>query len=282
MEPVKALGRVLALGLLPLGLSLGLGALASHPTPPAPLQVGLPPGRACTQPPVFVPGYQRGENYVISQGQGFKFRSEAWLQADLCSAGTLTITADGALAGDGWPQLTVALDSTVLAAPGFSGPRTSTLRVPAAGRLYLAYLNDYYLADVRVANLRNITLSALTCQGFKRVDMPKAGGGVWTPQASAATLIGAVPMTLTPCAAGTLSLAVRGREAQGAFPVLVFQQGGRILETLSSTLDKQDLRLDLSATPLTITLTNPYRETLADRNLNVRRLVFRPDPVRQP
>ena len=46
---------------------------------------------------MFKPGYQRGENYVVPQGQGFHFGSEAWVEATVCSAGTLIVTAQGEL-----------------------------------------------------------------------------------------------------------------------------------------------------------------------------------------
>ncbi|QLG11521.1 hypothetical protein HLB42_12580 [Deinococcus sp. D7000] len=272
---MKPLLRVLALGVGPLVVAASLAIVQGRGVPPQQLAL-TPPPLACTQPPVFTPGYQAGENYVIPQGEGFKFRAESWLEADLCSAGTLKITADGELAGDEEPQLTVVLDGTVFAAPAFNGERTVELPVPRSGHLLLGYFNDYYLADVRVATLRDVAFTAPTCEGFRSVVVPKETGGVWNDVAHVATLVRAVPMTLTPCAAGTLSMRVIGREGQSAFPELQFQQAGKTLKTFSTSAEFQKMSLAVGAAPLAITLTNPYGETLADRNLNVRRLEFIP------
>ena len=172
--------------------------------------------------------------------------------------------------------MTVVLDGAVIAAPAFNRERTVSVSIPKSGRLFLGYFNDYYLADVRVATLRDVDFIAPTCDGFESVVVPKETGGAWNEVAHVATLVQAVPMTLTPCAAGTLSMRAIGREGQSAFPELQFQQAGKALTTLTTSAEFQKVSLEVGAAPLTITLTNPYGETLADRNLNVRRLEFIP------
>jgi hypothetical protein len=274
---VDTVKRWLMLGALPLIGVLYAGSVAIRPVASTELLAATTSNAACTQPPVFKPGYQRAENFVIPQGQGFRFRSESWLEADVCAAGTLKITAQGELGGDELPQLTVALDSAVIATPSFDRERTVELRIPRPGRVYLAYFNDYHLADVRVASLRFFRLVTPSCRGFKSVVVPKENGGAWYPAANAATLVRDVPMTLVLCSAGTLSLEVKGREGNRSFPRISIEQGGRILKTLPTTLDWQTVRLESTAAPLTITLSNPYGRTLADRNLDVQQILFDTD-----
>ena len=155
MEAVSALTRALALGALPLAAVLGLGMLAIRPSSPNVLKAAPPPGKTCTQPPVFKPGYQRGENYVVPQGQGFQFGSEAWVEATVCSAGTLIVTAQGELGGDEKPRLTVVHDGTTLATPTFDQERTVKIDIPAAGRLCWASSTIFTDTDSRVIFLRD-------------------------------------------------------------------------------------------------------------------------------
>ncbi|CAM3515789.1 hypothetical protein [Deinococcus frigens] len=274
---MKPLLRALTLGMGPVVVAAGLGMVGRQNVQVRELSVPPMRAEACTQPPIFKPGYQRRDNYVIPQGTGFKFDSDAWIEADLCSPGTLKITADGDLAGDEDPQLTVVLDATVLASPRFNQERTASVNVPHAGRIYLGFFNDYYLADVRVATLRDIKLTAPDCNGFKSVNVPKESAGNWYPEASAATLVRDMPMTLIPCAAGKLTMRVQGREGNGAFPILTFKQGRKVVKVLQTTSNFQQVRLPLKADLATITVSNAYNETLANRNLNVRRLEFVPD-----
>lgn len=81
-------------------------------------------------------------------------------------------------------------------------------------------------------------------------------------------------MTLIPCDAGELTMQVQGREGNGVFPVLTFKQGGKIIQTLQTDANFASVRLSLSAETASITVSNAYGVTLADRNLNVRRLAF--------
>ncbi|MDV6375397.1 hypothetical protein [Deinococcus arenicola] len=175
--------------------------------------------------------------------------------------------------------MTVVLDTTVLAAPYFTRERTVSLKIPHAGRIYLGFFNDYYLADVRVATLRDIKLTAPACQGFKSVNVPIESAGIWYPAAQAASLVRDIPMTLIPCAAGELTMRVQGREGNGAFPILTFKQGGQAIETLQTDANFKSVRLSLSPETATVTVSNAYGVTLANRNLNVRRLEFVPDAV---
>lgn len=276
MAAVNHSYRWLALSVFPLLTVAGLHPLSFRQAPK--LTVTLP-GR-CAQPPVFTTGYQRGQNYVMPRATGFFFRSDAWVEAQLCSGGTLSITAKGELAGDELPQLTVVLDSEVIAMPRFNREQTVDVRVQAAGRLILGYFNDYHEADVRVATLRAFKFVGNECQGFKSITVPREAGGTWSAQTLYATLVRAVPMTIEPCGVGTLSVVLVGRPGNSEYPEVTVSQGGRPLAHVRTTDQLQPLSVEVQAAPLTIMMTNPYGKTVGDRNLLVSGLTFRPDRKR--
>ena len=71
-----------------------------------------------------------------------------------------------------------------------------------------------------------------------------------------------------------------GRKGNGALPILKITQGSRELYRQPVATTWQPLSLNVQRRPLTLTLINPYWKTLADRNLNVRRLEFVPATAR--
>ena len=276
MAAMNHVTRWLALGVLPFLTVAGLTTLSPGQAP----EVQVASSARCSQPPVFTRGYQRGQDYVIPRGNGFLFRSDAWIETQLCHGGTLSITAQGELAGQELPQLTVVLNSEIIATPRFDRERTAQVRVPAAGRLILGYFNDYYEADVRVATLRGFKLKGTDCEGFTSITVPREAGGTWSAQTLYATLVRAVPMTVVPCGHGTLSVVLVGRPGNGAYPEVTVSQGGRTLARVRTAAHPQSLSVDVQAQPLTITVTNPYFKTIGDRNLLVSGLTFSPDESR--
>ena len=273
MAAMTRVTRWLALSVLPLLTIAGLTTLSPGRAP----EVQVASSARCSQPPVFTLGYQRGQDYVIPRGNGFLFRSDAWIEAQLCRGGTLSVTAQGELAGTELPQLTMVLNNEVIAAPRFDRERTVQVKVPAAGRLLLGYFNDYYEADVRVATLRGFKLRGADCQGFTSITVPREAGGTWSAQTLYATLVRAVPMTVVPCGHGTLSVILVGRPGNAAYPEVTVSQGDRTLAHVRTSAQPQPLSVDVQAEPLTITVTNPYFKTIGDRNLLVSGLTFSPD-----
>ena len=235
----------------------------------------------CSNPPHFQSGYEQDEAGLLSVGQGFRFQGVSWLETDLCSSGTLQITAAGEIANNQAPILQIALNSKVLSVQKFAQRRTLNLHIPDKGRLTLGYFNDYYLADVRVATLANLSLSGSACKTIN-VLVPKETGGQWTPENRTATLVSNTPMTVTPCAAGTLSLQVVGRSGLGEFPVLNFKQNGIDRFKVRTDNNYQRIQLEIDASPMTVTLVNPYGKTLADRNLDLYSISFTPDDISPP
>lgn len=260
----------LALGLPALLVVLGVGIAVTCTDPTQQLTFAA---AACSEPPTFKLGHNPGGVNASQQGAGFKLSSEAWVETNLCSAGTLNISASGELGGDELPQLTVYLNAELLAVLPFNQQQTIPVKVPRPGRIILGFFNDYYLADVRVASLDQIKLDTPGCKDFD-VEVPPESAGNWYPQPHIATLVRDPPMILKPCAAGELSMRLRGREGNGAFPNLVFRQGGRTIKTAKTGEDWQPVSLKITSAPLTVSVSNPYGKTLANRNLKVENLSF--------
>ncbi|MEW6422672.1 MAG: hypothetical protein AB1511_13235 [Deinococcota bacterium] len=235
----------------------------------------------CTQPPTYRVGYELEAGGLRPEGGGFKFWGESRLDTDLCSAGVLLVTAEGQVAGGAPPRLDIALNSRSLASFTFGAPRTVRVPIPGPGRLTLGYFNDYYRSEARIASLENLRFRGRACRDLG-VTVPPETGGSWNPSTRTAFLVTDVPMTLRPCAAGELTMRVLGRPGNGIFPILELEQGGRRLARVQTSGVRQPLRLDVAPGPLTIRLTNPYFKELADRNLMVRQLEFRPTPPTSP
>ncbi|THF87135.1 hypothetical protein E7T09_08200 [Deinococcus sp. KSM4-11] len=270
--------RALSLGALPLVAVLGLAVLTGRSIQPSELKVGSPAVAACAQPPVFKPGYQRGKDYVVRQGKGYHFGGEAWVEATVCSAGTLAVTAYGELGGVEEPQLTVALNGDILASITFDHERTVQIQLPEAGEVIVAYLNDFYATDSRVIFLRDIKLSGTGCQDLQKIQFVKGKGIDLDPAAHTASLASGVPLTFTPCRAGELQVLALGRKGRSALPILKISEGGAVLYQRPVGTTWRPLRLNVQQRPLTLQLVNPYWKTLADRNLIVSKLNFTPNP----
>ena len=257
----------------------GIVSVLSHDKPPTQIAPpALVADSECLQPPVFKPGYQLGENFVTSQGEGFKFGGESWIEANLCSPGTLKITADGELGGEEKPKLTVLRDNAVLHVAAFDAKKTIEVYIPRSGSVYLAYFNDYYVSDARVATFREFKFTGSNCETLKSVTVPRESGGWWDQETGAASLVFAVPMTVVPCGPGRLSVLIIGRAGKKIFPELTFEQGGKVIRQVATSSSWQLVQLMLGPGPLTITLKNPYFAALADRNLNVQSIEFTPGP----
>jgi hypothetical protein len=234
------------------------------------------PALKCTLPPAFSIGYRRESNGVTPAGQGFNFQGLSWIQADFCAPGTLQLTAAGQVANGEKPILQVALNSETLASEAFDKRRSLKIRVPRPGHLTLGYFNDFSKSDARVATLENLSFSGKDCENLE-VDVPKATGGQWTSSTRTASLVSSVPMTVTPCSPGTVSLRVVGREGMKIFPLLEFRQQGKLLLSFPTGINRKAIQLTITAAPLTITLTNPYFKQLADRNLFLLSVRYYPD-----
>ncbi|GMA15998.1 hypothetical protein E5F05_07645 [Deinococcus metallilatus] len=234
------------------------------------------PELSCTQPPTYRVGYQREDNGLTPQGSGFHFQGLSWLQTDLCSAGTLLVTAEGQVAAGAAPELTFMLNSKPLAVESFDRRKTLKLKIPEAGRLTIGYFNDYYFMNARVANLDGFSLAQSACRQLD-IHVPKGAGG-WYPEANTAVLVSEIPATLVPCGRGRLKFYVMGREARGAFPVLLFEQNGQQLLEKQTSAQREFVQLPVSRGPVTVKLTNPFVGPIVDRNLDVQKLLFIPAP----
>ncbi|GGK25229.1 hypothetical protein GCM10008955_18620 [Deinococcus malanensis] len=208
--------------------------------------------------------------------QAYSFMGNAWLTTDVCTPGTLRLTAEGQEAGGEAPRLEVALNSRVIWEGEFTQRREVSIPVPSAGHLTLGYFNDYYRSEYRSALLQELKFEAPVCRTFQ-VSVPEDAGGVWDPGSRSVGWLFAPPITLKPCGAGTLSLRASGQAGGEAFATLAFTQGGH--ELLRARLGGQprNLTLDVGATPVQVRIVNPYFKELGDRNLYLRTLKFVPE-----
>lgn len=266
------------LGLLPAVTVTGLiTLLAGQRQISAPLEVQTPPSR-CPTPLVFTPTYKAEATSLQPRAQGWFFQSTSWLSADVCQAGTLTLRASGQKANGQSPRLSVFLNSQSLG--DFAvGPRTTlNIALPSQGRLTLAYLNDYYSQEARVAFVGRIRFTGSSCSAV-RVNVPLETGGHWYEDYGFATLNTDFPLKILPCQSGRLTAALWGRVAGGHYPEIELTQGGRTLGVWKTSTQPYQVQLDIAGTPLQARLINPYGKLLADRNLDLEEWFFRPQPL---
>ncbi|MFC6592610.1 hypothetical protein ACFP81_13350 [Deinococcus lacus] len=214
----------------------------------APFQFGLPQT-----------GAQAGERFVLT--------TNTWLEATVCSPGTLSLQAAPEMKAAGPPNLQVQLDHEVLYAGALPAPRTLSVPVPRAGRISVNYLNDQTLLERRTLTLRALEVSG--CPASALDPQVLEGSGGWYPSSGSLSLFLAPGAELTVCAAGTLSLTVQGEAGRGEWPVVALRQGSRELARVTATADPQTLQLPVEAGTVQVVPLNPLFETRSDRNLVV-------------
>lgn len=234
--------------------------------------------QVCRQPPEFTLGGEREPGGLVEEGEGYRMTGMSWVRADLCTAGTLTVTADGQGAQGEEPQLDVSLNGRVIASEQFGSRRTVQIRVPQTGVLTLAYVNDLFLADVRLATLAQPRISGGRCTRINEVRTPLESAAGWDSASQSGTVLrGSPPMVMVPCGAGVLSVAIKGQAAAGEFPTLVFRQGGEVLRRVQTGKTFTRTQMLVGAGPIEVTVDNPYAALRADRNLNLRMVEFSAD-----
>lgn len=270
--------RSLFLLLLPAALVTGLISWLATSTDRGIQELSTPPVTLkCTQPPVPNVVFEHEANAVRPLPGGWvSLQGESMVSVDFCRAGTLTLTVRGIPAGGAAPQLRATFNDRVLLSEAFDGTRTVQLTLPEPGRLTLYYPNDYYRSDARVGTVEVGQVEGDGCSGLAAVTVPPETGGVWDPLRSAATMTTTVPATLTPCGPGRMSLLVLGRPGGGVFPRLKFMQDGQVLREITTAATRQQVVLQVKATPVSVALVNPYFVEEADRNLDLLRLAFQP------
>ncbi|WP_264776016.1 hypothetical protein [Deinococcus aetherius] len=194
------------------------------------------------------------------------------MEADLCSPGTLNITAVGQIAAAEAPALTVSLNSQIVSVEAFSSERTASIHLPT-GRLRLTYFNDYYSAVVRRAFLNRIKFSTPYCKTF---DI-RGPSDAWYPTERTIVLNSPTPIILLPCSAGRLFFNLTGQKVVGEFAKInIIQEGNSIFNSFTGESVKS-VSIDVSGAALIVQMSNPFGEVLADRNLTVKHWNFKPD-----
>lgn len=239
------------------------------------LLIPASPALECHTPPTFRIAYQQDRGGVFPQLEGFQFSGLGWIQADVCRRSLLVIKAEGQTADGQAPILRVLLDSQLLAEENISQQKIIRVNIPKPGRVTVAYVNDYYASEARIAFLEQFNFLGEQCRQLA-IEVPQSTGGQWSPQANAASLIFNVPMSLTPCSAGELTFRAFGRSINNFYPLLKIEQKGLISKEIHLSEEPQTVRLNTSSSKITIKLMNPYFKEIGDRNLSIKTLYFLP------
>ena len=245
--------------------------------PPSSPGLRTPPPEACETPPKFRPVFQEypgPAGFRQTQDQFFLLSRSA-IAANLCSGGQLKLQLEGQVALGEAPVLQVVENSTLLQRTPVTGLSTVNVNVPKAGRIYLAYLNDYYQSEARVVWLEDLQLRGAGCSKLD-VQVPGASGGLYQPAARAVYFLTAVPVTLRGCTSGTVSFKLRGQAAQGEFPVLKVSAAGLPDRLMRTQQEREYIELPLHAETLQLSVVNPYFKEVADRNLIIHSIRFEP------
>ncbi|ULH14259.1 hypothetical protein MF271_01690 (plasmid) [Deinococcus sp. KNUC1210] len=265
-------GAAWSLLLAPVAVLTGLGSWLARPPTSAPPLAFDRPALKCSSPPQFHAGYVRDPGGFIQSGNEYRLMGVSWLEADICTPGQLSFTAVGQVAGGAAPELQVSLDSVLLLHTPVSSARAIKFSIPHPGRLTIAYLNDYYRSEARVATLSNFQLSTPTCQTLQ---ITEGANGQYSTLTRTASLSSSDPLTIRPCAAGSLAFRISGRAGNKAYPQLELRQEGHLLTTIQTSDHWQVVEKNITQSPLIIILINPYFKELSDRNLIVHKLYFR-------
>lgn len=241
--------------------------------------LGQPEAAPRTLPPTdcgplkLTPSYERDPGNAALTPRGVLFKSFAIVSAPICEPGELVLRLESQLGGPEAPRLTVGLDEASLGEWAITQPRELRIRIPKAGRLTLGYFNDYYRSEVRMVTYEQFKLDA-PCQTLGVEAPPETGGG-YDAVNNRAWATAAVPITLKPCAAGSLSFRLLGTSAAGTAPRVEVTQNGESLRQLTAG-SRQLVQVPVGAGEVSLKLLNPYFKELADRNLLVRSVTFRP------
>ncbi|MBZ9753163.1 hypothetical protein K7W42_20205 [Deinococcus sp. HMF7604] len=242
---------------------------------PAPIEpISLPSAQGiCQMSAVFEPRFDRESDSVVRTGNGFLMAKSSWLEAEVCSPGILRVRAEGTAAAGIAPRLRVTVGSKEIFRDFIWGTREVDIDVPVSGMLRLHYDNDYYRAELRLAQLSSFQLSTQKCTGFE-VEFPPETGGIWDRVANTASLAFRVPMTLRPCGPGKLSFQLTGLPGGGIYPKVEIRQGQDIHRVIEARARTKRIELDVNGQPVTLTVINPYNRRVEDRNLLLKDLSF--------
>ncbi|CAM4361725.1 hypothetical protein [Deinococcus marmoris] len=97
-------------------------------------------------------------NTIRKTERGWDWLSQGYIEMHPCGGGTLVMSGYGVEAGSDWPLLIASLDLEGLGSWKFDRQRSLRVKVPHGGRLSLAFLNNYYSAEQRPIQRRDLHL----------------------------------------------------------------------------------------------------------------------------
>lgn len=269
--------RSLIMGVSALILTSATGALAfwlaQAPAAP-PLTFKAAP---CSEPLRWAPVYLSEPSAAQVAGDGWNFWSASAIGTQVCGPGQLEIGVRPESA-EGDPHLTVMLDGEQLGEFPVPASRTLRLQVPRAGSLSLAYLNDYYRADVRAVEIQQVRSDVLGCRRLTPDRPPTNPRNTYVPQSDLLVLLDPDPIPYTLCGPGTLQVVLRGMPGANELPLVEVVHQGRRLVKWQAPVNPTAFTVRVPAGEVTLNMINPYAQQTADRNLMVTRLRWTPQP----
>ena len=228
---------------------------------------------ACQDSPVFSTLYEKEPGGVARTAGGFRLASDAIIETVVCQPGQLRLQVRGEEGGGAWPILEVSVNSVPLLKTAVSSSRILEIPVPEKGRLTVAFLNDYYQADVRIAVLEKVTFKGEGC-GTLHAELPASDPGKWLPATEEMYVVTAQPIALNLCSAGTMSFRLSGKPADGVYPTLQFLTGGKVQEFMT-TRQPRTVNVVLDGSQTEVKLLNPYAKLIGDRNVDITGIQFK-------
>ncbi len=254
---------------------LSLGKL---PAPPA-MSSSAPLAACSAAPPHLVPWSV--EPAGTWNGRSGKLVTVASLVMTVCQAGELTFKVNAPVVRGWGALLLVNLDAERVAQTEIRGPQILRLKVPRAGTLRVSFPNDLYVADGRTLYITRLSLQgAAACPQGTRNARVSPNLGVWHGQDGA--LYTTARLTFDACGAGVARLDLLGKVGGGLGPHVEITQGGRQLFS-REVRGQQHHNVPIpGAGTVSLAYTNGYYRELADRNLLIDGLTFRPLADAQP
>ncbi|WP_148234981.1 hypothetical protein [Deinococcus maricopensis] len=230
---------------------------------------------SCTPSAEWNPVFLSEPGALRRMADGWFVEGASALGTHVCQGGTLVVDMqpDG---GPGAPALTVLLDGQQLGRYFAPTRRTVTIEVPHAGALQLAYLNDYYRADVRSVEIREVRTNVLGCQLLTPAKPLSDPQNVYVPQSDLLALFQPEPVAYQACGAGALSFRMMGHPGNGSFPIVEARQEGKTLAKFTASAEWRVFKVPVRAGLVTLQFINPYARETEDRNLVLNRVSWTP------
>lgn len=231
----------------------------------------------CSETKDFKLLYEENNGLNLYSNDTWSLGGNSILGRLVCTAGILKLNAVGEKGGGVYPSIKISLNQKIIYQSFIATNKKLSIPVQEPGLLTIAFLNDFYLADVRLAKITLLSGSALECSTELKVSIPDNSGGIWVPAQKIFTVVRGLVTVDLPCQSGTLKMRVEGRSGGGQLPKI------QISGNTNDLQDYREIQLGESSENITLLntnrrvnfqLTNPYAKTLSDRNLYLKDVTY--------